>query len=154
MWQNAAGFTLYIITEGKHMPPLQRYKISDAEYPEGVRRMADPPAQLYVQSQNFADLLARPKVAIVGSRKVTAYGKTVTIKLAGQLARAGIVVVSGLALGIDSIAHRAVLEAGGLTIAVLPTSIERIYPASHTNLAREITQQGGALCSEYQRPRI
>lgn len=131
------------------MPPIQGYNITDDGYPERVRQMADPPKRLYVRGENIASILQRPKVAVVGSRKVTPYGKSATLELVGELARAGVVIVSGLAIGIDGIAHRAALEAGGLTIAVLPTSIEQIYPASHTNLAQQIVQQGGALCSEY-----
>ncbi|HLZ14394.1 MAG TPA: DNA-processing protein DprA, partial [Candidatus Saccharimonadales bacterium] len=88
-------------------------------------------------------------MTIVGSRKLSAYGKAVTTLLATELARSGVVVVSGLAIGVDAIAHRAALDAGGLTIAVLPSSICDIYPASHTGLARQIVAQGGALVSEY-----
>lgn len=97
----------------------------------------------------FDELLQRPLVAIVGSRKVTAYGKTVTRMLAADLARAGVVIVSGLAIGVDGIAHQAALDAGGLTIAVMPCGLDRIYPTIHHNLARQILQQGGALLSEY-----
>lgn len=104
---------------------------------------------LYICSDNLDDLLSRPRVAIVGSRKVTPYGKAVTSQFAGDLARQGVVIVSGLAYGVDAIAHEAALEAGGLTIAVLPSSLERIYPTGHTGLARRIIEQGGALISEY-----
>jgi DNA processing protein len=69
--------------------------------------------------------------------------------LAGDLARAGVLIISGLALGVDSIAHKAALDAGGLTLAVLPSPIEQIYPASHQQLAERIVAQGGALVSEY-----
>jgi DNA processing protein len=105
--------------------------------------------RLFVRSDNLEDLLARPRVAIVGSRKISAYGKVVTSKFASELARQGIVIVSGLAYGVDAAAHRATLEAGGLTIAVLPSSLEEIYPAAHRNLAEEIVRSGGALLSEY-----
>ena len=88
-------------------------------------------------------------VSVVGSRKVSAYGKAVTSQLATGLARAGVVIVSGLAIGVDSIAHKATVEAGGQTIAVLPAGLDRIYPTSHTYLARQILEQGGALVSEY-----
>lgn len=104
---------------------------------------------LYVAADNLDDVLSRPKVSIVGSRKISAYGRAVTAQLAGDLARQGIVIVSGLAYGVDSVAHRAALEAGGLTIAVLPSSIESIYPAAHRNLAAQIVEQGGALVTEY-----
>ncbi len=88
-------------------------------------------------------------MTVVGSRKVSAYGKAVTLGLAGELAKAGVVIISGLALGVDSLAHKAALDAGGLTIAVLPSGVENIYPAGHYGLAMQILQQGGALVSEY-----
>lgn len=91
-----------------------------------------------------------PTIAIVGSRKHTQYGKEVAEKLAYELARAGVVVVSGLALGIDSIAHRAALEAKGTTLAVLAHGLDTVYPASHKSLAKKIIQENGALVSEYK----
>ena len=92
----------------------------------------------------------RPKtVAIVGARKHTAYGEEMAYKLAYELARAGVVIVSGLALGIDSVAHRGALEAGGVTVAVLGTAIDQIYPRQHQRLATKIVAQGGCVMSEY-----
>jgi len=88
-------------------------------------------------------------VAIVGSRNVTPYGRQVTLKLAGELAEQGVVIVSGLALGVDGLAHQAALEANGLTIAVLPGPLEIIAPSAHNQLAEQIIEQGGALLSEY-----
>ncbi|MBQ3309253.1 DNA-protecting protein DprA [Candidatus Saccharibacteria bacterium] len=94
--------------------------------------------------------LERPRtVAIVGSRKNTAYGKEVAYRAAYEAAKAGAVVVSGLAYGIDSIAHRGALDAGGITVAVLGTPITEIYPREHERLAREIIDRGGAVISEY-----
>lgn len=94
----------------------------------------------------------RPSVAIVGTRKPTAYGREVAHRLAYELAKQGVVIISGLALGIDSIAHRAALEAGGTTLAVLANSVDHIYPRSHAALARQINEQGGAVLSEYEPP--
>ncbi|MBR6965069.1 DNA-processing protein DprA [Candidatus Saccharibacteria bacterium] len=92
----------------------------------------------------------RPKcVAIVGTRHYTKYGEEVAYKLAFELARHGIIVISGLAYGIDSIAHRAALDAGGLTIAILGTPIDQIYPRAHEGLAREIIDRDGMILSEY-----
>jgi DNA processing protein len=88
-------------------------------------------------------------VAIVGTRRPSTYGKEVTRRLAYDLASKGIVIVSGLALGVDAIAHAAALEAGGTTIAVLGNGLPRIYPASNTQLADRIIKQGGAVLSEY-----
>ena len=92
----------------------------------------------------------RPKtVAIVGSRHNTRYGEEVAYKMAYELAQRGVVVVSGLAYGIDSIAHRGALDAGGQTVAVLGTRIDDIYPKNHLALAKEILEKDGAIMSEY-----
>ena len=88
-------------------------------------------------------------VAIVGSRHNTKYGEEVAYRLAYELARRGIIIVSGLAFGIDTIGHRGCLDAGGITVAVLGTPIDRIYPTSHVSVAKRIIEQGGAVISEY-----
>lgn len=88
-------------------------------------------------------------VTIVGSRRPTAYGREVTQKIAGELAQAGVVIVSGLALGIDAIAHAAALDAGGTTIAVLGGGVDDPSPRSNVSLARRMLMEGGALISEY-----
>lgn len=93
-----------------------------------------------------------PTAAIVGTRKPTPYGKEVGYKLAYDLAKKGVIIVSGLALGIDSIAHRGALEAGGITLAVQANSLEQVYPRSHKALAEQIIKAGGALVSEYEPP--
>lgn len=108
-----------------------------------------PPKQLCVVGGDVNELLKRPSVTVVGSRKVSAYGRAVTMNLAGELAKAGVVIISGLALGVDSLAHKAALQVGGLTIAVLPSGVENVYPAGHLGLSKQILQQGGALISEY-----
>lgn len=89
-------------------------------------------------------------MAIVGTRKPSGYGKEVTHQLAYDLARRGVVIVSGLALGVDSLAHRAALEAGGTTIAVLANGLPGIYPASHKGLADQIVSGNGAIITEYE----
>jgi DNA processing protein len=122
---------------------------TSANLPEILQTIPTPPKELYVAGTPLPTLLSRPCVTVIGSRKVTAYGKAVTTKLAGELARAGVVIVSGLAIGVDALAHQAALEAGGLTIAVLPGGLDSIYPRRHTQLARRIVEQGGALVSEY-----
>lgn len=92
----------------------------------------------------------RPKtVAIVGSRHNTRYGEDVAYRLAYELGKRGAIVISGLAYGIDSIAHRGCLDAGGITVAVLGTRIDEIYPKKHLGLAREILEKNGAIISEY-----
>lgn len=90
-----------------------------------------------------------PRAAIVGSRRPTPYGEAVAEELALELARAGVVIVSGLALGIDAAAHRGALNAGGVTVAVMGTGVDVIYPAAHTVLAEAILAGGGALVSQF-----
>jgi DNA processing protein len=122
--------------------------LKSEEFPEFLANIPAPPKRLYY-SGPLLDLLQSPRLAVVGSRKVTAYGRAVTTKLAGQSAEQGIVIVSGLALGVDALAHQAALEAGGKTIAVLPSDLKSIYPATNRRLAQQILDQGGALVSEY-----
>ena len=119
-------------------------------YPPQLRDIPTPPKQLFWLGAPPEELLKRPLVSIVGSRKVSPYGKVVTEQLAGDLARQGVVIVSGLALGVDSIAHAATLKVNGLTIAILPCGLDRIYPSSHHHLAKEILENGGALVTEYR----
>lgn len=128
---------------------IQQLTPLEPAFPQELLQIDQPPSQLFVRSNNWEQIMQRPRVAIVGSRKVTAYGREVTRQLAADLARTGVVVVSGLAIGVDSIAHKAALDAGGLTLAVLPGGLGQIYPSSHTQLAHQILDQGGALVSEY-----
>jgi DNA processing protein len=124
-------------------------KLMRDSIPARLLHIADPPKQLFVTGVGLESLLSAPAVAMVGSRRVSPYGSSVTTKLAQQLAEQGIVIVSGLALGVDGLAHRAALQAGGKTIAVLPGPLEKIYPRAHHQLAEQILRQGGALVSEY-----
>jgi len=114
-------------------------------YPERIARLRDPALLLCVRGDVGA--LTAPCVSIVGSRAATTYGLAVARELAADLARAGVVVVSGLALGIDAAAHRGALEAGGRTVAVLACGADRVYPARHRQLAAEIVGSG-AIVSE------
>jgi DNA processing protein len=90
-----------------------------------------------------------PRVAIVGSRRPSPYGEAVAEQLGSELARAGVIVVSGLALGIDAAAHRGALNGGGITVAVMGTGVDLVYPAAHSRLADEILAGGGALVSQF-----
>jgi len=120
-------------------------KRNDPDFPEFIKQISQPPKQFYYIGNHPKDWLDQPKLAVVGTRKVSAYGRYVTDMLAGQAASLGIVIISGLALGIDGIAHKAALNSGGKTVAVLATGLNRIYPASHLNLAREILRNGTIL---------
>jgi DNA processing protein len=111
-----------------------------AAYPPRLARLSDPAPLLLVRGDVAA--LAGPSVAIVGSRAATAYGLQAAHAIARDLARAGVVVVSGLALGIDGAAHRGALEGGGRTVAVLASGPDHIYPARHRGLAGRIERQG------------
>ena len=119
---------------------------SDPRYPELLRTIHDPPALLYLRGN--LDCLDKASVALVGARAATSYGKRVSFTLAGQLAGAGLVVTSGLALGIDGSAHAGCLEAGGLTTAVLGCGVDVVYPRSHADLYEKVLEKG-LLVSEY-----
>lgn len=121
---------------------------SDAAFPPFLRAIHDPPAGLFVRGDGDVALLARPAVAIVGARACSAYGRQVGRALGRDLASAGLVVVSGLARGVDAEAHRGALEAGGVTVAVLGCGIDRDYPAAHRELARQVAELG-LIVSEY-----
>jgi len=127
---------------------IKRISPQDQDYLRIVDTIAKPPKRLYFIGE--VPEKRQISVAIVGSRKPTAYGKEVTYKFAYELAKRGIIIVSGLALGVDSIAHRATLDAGGKTIAILANGVDIIYPASHKRLADDIINNGGAIISEYE----
>ncbi len=122
--------------------------LADSSYPENLRQVADPPPVLFVRGElTTADQRA---VALVGTRRSTPYGHAVTERLARDLARAGVTVVSGLAKGIDTVAHRTMLKEGGRTIGVLGNGLDQVYPPENTNLARSILEtSAGALVSEF-----
>ncbi|HEX5797066.1 MAG TPA: DNA-processing protein DprA [Candidatus Saccharimonadales bacterium] len=125
------------------------------EYPRELEELYNPPGRLNVIG-GVTQLINMPRLGIVGSRKVSGYGRTVTQELAASLARAGVCIVSGLAYGVDSLAHKATLQAKGKTIAVLPGGLRAIYPAGHRSLAKDILNNDGGLISEYDddfRPR-
>ena len=124
-------------------------KHDDPDFPQLLRHIPSPPRQLFWLGAHPRSFLDKPRVAVVGSRQASSYGAQVTERLVSALAKAGLVIVSGLALGVDSIAHTACLRAGGLTIAVLPSGLDQIYPASHLALAKQIVEHGGCLISEY-----
>lgn len=118
----------------------------------GEAKIPDPPKELWLRGKlpEHTGEKDRPKtVAIVGARRSTAYGENIAYKLAFDLARCGVVIVSGMAYGIDSCAHRGCLDAGGVTIAVLGTPIDQIYPKSNIGLAKRILEKG-TIISEYE----
>jgi len=116
-------------------------------YPPLLAELHDPPARLHLRG-GPPGMLSRPSVAVVGARSCSPYGAQVARELARSLAAAGLVVVSGLARGVDAEAHRGALAAGGLTVAVLGCGIDRDYPRAHSELARRIAESG-LVVSEY-----
>ena len=125
--------------------PASMLLLSDAGYPPALGDLPDPPVVLYALGSLD---IPGPAVAIVGTRDATPYGERATRELASALARAGSVIVSGMARGVDSVAHRAALDAGGVTIAVLGTGVDRAYPVSNRPLHRRIAREG-LLLSEF-----
>ena len=113
---------------------------ADPEFPETLRSIPEPPPLLFALGR--VELLGRPALAVVGSREHTAYGETVARTVAGQAARAGLVVVSGMARGLDAVAHAAALDVGGSTIGVLGNGIGVIYPAANRELYRRVAADG------------
>ncbi len=114
-----------------------------AGYPDPLTRIARPPVGLFVRGRGFPD--GRPMLAIVGSRAATPRGRLFARELAASLAAAGLTIVSGLARGIDTAAHEGALDAGGATIAVLGSGLDRIYPRENTGLARRIATSGAVV---------
>jgi len=116
---------------------------SDAAYPAALTTLADPPPVLWTCGRVPA--LSAPAVAIVGSRAASPYALSVAEQLAGDLAACGLVIVSGLARGVDSAAHRGALAAGGVTVAVLGSGVDVVYPPEHASLAKAIDQDGAVI---------
>lgn len=119
----------------------------DAQYPPLLRQIAHPPHLLYVYGET--DLTDRFPVAVVGTRRASAYGLTHTREIAAELAQTGVCVVSGLALGIDAAAHTGALDGGGRTVAVLGSALDKPYPQENEPLMRRILESGGSIVSEY-----
>lgn len=119
---------------------------SDEGYPALLKEIPAPPPVVYYRGELLET--DRTAVAIVGTRRMTQYGREMTIRIAADLARAGVTIVSGLARGVDGVAHQAALDAGGRTIAVLGSGVDRIYPPDHRILAQWIAEQGAVL-SDY-----
>jgi DNA processing protein len=118
----------------------------DENYPERLSQIYDPPIVLYYKGQ-IPD--TKNAIAIVGTRKITGYGRMVTEKFAGSLADSGIVIVSGLARGVDTVAHQSAVNVKGQTIAVLGGGLLKLFPAENTRLAEEIADGCGAVISEF-----
>ncbi len=125
---------------------IQIKTIFDADYPKLLSQIYDPPIIIYF----LGNLIHLPThIGVVGTRNITSYGKLVTEKFSLGLAKAGLIIVSGLARGVDTIAHRSTVEVKGKTIAVLGGGLSHIFPAENINLADQIVEMGGAVISEF-----
>jgi DNA processing protein len=122
--------------------------LDDGSYPDLLRQIDDPPITLYVRG-DWQACLEQPCVGVIGSRNCSTYGKNSAEMLSRELAARGITIVSGLARGIDTSAHRGAIEAKGRTIGVLGTGLDSIYPKENTRLAEEILEKGGALFTQF-----
>jgi len=154
-WRDAAGVPLSVVQAAHETGPervrreLDRLEalggwvitLDDESYPELLRNTSRPPAALF----GLGRLPREPAIAIVGTRRPTPSGRRTAAELAGELARGGVVITSGMAFGIDAEAHRACLEAGGLTVAVLGHGLDRCYPPAHRPLMERIAARGAVI---------
>jgi len=155
-WQHCIAEALKDVTlnrEDRHLGKalveggIHVVSLMDPAYPLMLKSLEDPPPLLFYRGSLHC--LHRPGIALVGARQATGNGLQLTRHLAGELARMGFVIVSGLARGIDGAAHQASLEVGGHTVAVLGSGLDKIYPADHRTLAEAIVDEGSLLLSEW-----
>lgn len=123
------------------------YTIADDEYPVQLKEISDPPLCLYVRGKLSIDF--NNTIAVVGSRKMTSYGKEVSDSIVSALAYSGWTIISGLAMGIDGAAHQAVVNAKGVTVGVLGGGLVRFHPQEHIELARKMIALGGGVVTEF-----
>ena len=131
----------------RHAEILRSHRVAllpvlSPRYPARLARLPDPALVLLLRGRGSLELFDRPMVAIVGARAASVYGRGVARELARELAAAGVVVISGLARGVDAMAHEGALDAGGITLAVQACGPERIYPPEHRGLASRIREAG------------
>lgn len=134
-WQQVEADLAWLEADNRYLLP-----IDDQRYPALLREISDPPPLLYVQGD--VSLLSQWQLAIVGSRNPSASGRQTAFDFSRYLASGGLTITSGLAAGIDGAAHQGALAAGGKTIAVVATGLDRVYPAKHRDLAHQISEQG------------
>lgn len=148
-FEKRPGVDMEAVAERLERDNIRPITEEDADYPELLRAIPDPPYLIYARGDIGWD--RQPLIAIVGTRRPTEYGSQVTERLATELSGAGFGIVSGLAFGVDGITHRAALEAGGYTVGVLGDGLDdaSIHPRSHLPLARTLLAKHGTLVSEY-----
>ncbi len=123
--------------------------IEDPEYPKLLREIPFPPERIYYKG-NWEASIFKNCLAVVGSRRMTSYGRQITTKLVSEIANAGITIVCGLMYGIDATAHKAAVDAGGRTIAVMPCGIDMVHPPHQESLYNEILENNGLIVSEFE----
>jgi len=129
---------------------MKKVELKNDKYPELLRKIGkEAPKQLYYKGEWQNDIFENC-LAVVGSRRMTTYGKQITQKLVGQIASAGITIVSGFMYGVDAAAHKSVVETGGKTIAVMPCGIDRVHPEYQIKLYNDILENNGLIISEYE----
>lgn len=128
---------------------ITKIKLRDEVYPEILKRIKDPPKQIYVQGDLSPHLLTK-SIAIVGSRKMTRYGADCIDKFVADLVAEGVTTISGFMYGVDTQVHQKTLDYGGRTIAVLGNGLNYLYPSENSGLYKAILKNGGAIISEYQ----
>ncbi len=131
------------------MDKIKTIQIQDKDYPEPLKKIIAPPKILYCRGE--LDLGGNPALAVVGPRRCSNYGRQATMEIVAELSRVGFIIISGMAKGIDTVAHQTALDSGGRTIAVLGTGIneKNIYPQENIGLSKKIIQKGGAIISEF-----
>jgi DNA processing protein len=135
------------ILEKTHRTGAQIMTYWDDDYPKLLREIYDPPIMLWIKGDR--SILDTAAVSVVGTRKAGNYGRKMAAKFSKALVKHGLTIISGLAYGIDGVAHKATVEAGGRTVAVLGSGIDWIYPSDHKGLASKIVETGGAVISEF-----
>ena len=138
-------FIIVRLQGGKNMKVIYQ---AQKFYPEKLTHIYAPPAKLYVLGNE--DILDKPAIAIIGCRQASSYGKKVAYEFAYQLAKKGIIIISGLARGIDAYSHWGVIKARGKAIAVLGSGLNNVYPKENIKLYKEIIKNGGAVITEYE----
>lgn len=129
------------------MRKIQEIKLEDEKFPEKLRKIKNPPVKLYAMGN--VDLLQKPSLAIVGTRRITEYGIKNCKYFAEKIVEKDIPIVSGMAMGTDSVAHRTALKCGGETIAVLGSGFEHIFPKENIGLFEQIIKSNGLIVTEY-----
>jgi DNA processing protein len=144
--QARGGVSLDQVWENIEKQDIKILTWEDESYPQRLKEIDQPPPVLYIRGEYLPDDLFA--VAIVGTRRVTAYGRQITEELSAFLAANNMTVISGLARGVDAVAHQTALKAGGRTIAVLGSGVDKIYPPEHRALAEQMVERG-AIISDY-----